>query len=211
MTCRRIESQLDDYLDGELDADAAASLERHARQCGRCGQVLADAKALGRTLAALPVEAPSAGFFDEALATAARPAAAKPKATRRWYVGAIAAGIAVAAFVGLIVNDIDPAREPAGIADVALSVHETRTIHLVFASEQALDDVSLTVELPAGVELASYPGQQRVRWSTALVAGNNVLPLELIAIGGDGGELVATMQQSEQQKVFRVNIAVLMV
>jgi anti-sigma factor RsiW len=213
MTCRRIETQLDDYLDGALEAEVEAGLVSHAQECSDCERALARAESLRRVLAQLPVQGPSPSFFEKALNAAARQrtrAEAKSIAPV-WYAGAVAAGLAALAVVGLLGT---PAEEPAaptqGLAQVAMAVEETRTINLVFASDEALEDVSLTVELPEGVELANYPGQGRVLWSTRLQAGKNVLPLELVALGGTGGELVATMRRDDKEKVFRVNIAVLM-
>lgn len=210
MTCRQIETQLDEYLDGMLEGGAKADLERHASECDHCGRTLARAKALKETLTQLPVEGPAIGFFDEALRRAAetQPAARPKTSVAGWYAGAIAAGIAVVAMTGLLVNQVEPVTPTQGVAQVAMAVEETRTINLVFASHEALEQVSLTVELPAGVELANYPGQDRVLWSTRLQPGNNVLPLELVAVGGTGGELVATMRRDGKEKVFRVNIAV---
>jgi anti-sigma factor RsiW len=216
MTCRRIETQLDDYLDGALDSGARAAVEQHAADCIDCGSLLERATALKGIVAALPVDGPDPDFFDEALRQAAlQSEQAKPRPIARgWYAGAIAAGLATIAIVGMLVNGTDTAPPaqglPAGVAQVAMAVEESRTINLVFASEEALESVSLTVELPEGVELANYPGKDRVLWSTRLQAGKNVLPLELVALGGTGGELVATMRRDGKEKVFRVNIAVLM-
>lgn len=210
MTCRQIETQLDEYLDGMLEGRAKADLERHTSECNDCARTLARATALKEKLTLLPVEGPAVGFFDEALRRAAdSQQTAKPKASvAGWYTGAIAAGIAAIAMVGLLVNPVEPVTPPQGVAQLAMAIEETRTINLVFASEEALEQVSLTVELPAGVELANYPGQDRVLWSTRLQPGNNVLPLDLVALGGTGGELVATMRRDGKEKVFRVNIAV---
>lgn len=211
MTCRRIEPDLDAWLDGELDAEAKSLLERHASECADCHRLIERATKLRNVLAGLEVEGPDAGFFDEALTVAASSGTRRenPAVSRR-YLGAIAAGFAAIAIVGVLVDRIEPETPVAGIAQVALAVEETRTINLVFASDQALDSVSLTVDLPDGIELARYPGQDRVEWSTRLQSGKNVLPLELVALGGNGGELVATMRQDGKEKVFRVSIAVLM-
>jgi len=212
MTCRHIETQLDEYLDGTLDAGAKTAIEQHAADCDQCGSLLTRASALKGTLAALPMEGPSPEFFEQALRVAAEQSrTAKPKSIAAgWYAGALAAGLATIAIVGMLSSNVGPVPPVQGVAQVAMAVEERRTINLLFASEEALESVSLTVELPAGVELANYPGQDRVLWSTRLQAGNNVLPLQLVALGGTGGELVATMRRDGKEKVFRVNIAVSM-
>jgi hypothetical protein len=211
MTCRNTETQLDEYLDGTLDGDASRALERHANECSDCGRSLDQAVALKATLADLPVEGPTAGFFDEALRVTAAQSqqVERSKVAPVWYAGALAAGLAAIVLVSLLGNPVAPVAPAQGVAQVAMAIEETRTINLVFASDEALEGVSLTVLLPDGVELASYPGQDRVLWSTQLRPGKNVLPLELVALGGTGGELVATMRRDGKEKVFRVNIAVL--
>lgn len=213
MTCRRIETQLDDYLDGILDAPVGAELLSHAQACSDCARALARASSLRGVLAALPVEGPAPEFFERALGAALRqqPAAKPISLAPAWYAGAVAAGLAAIAVFGLLGNPVDETAAPGqGVAQVAMAIEEMRTINLVFASDEALEDVSLTVDLPEGVELANYPGRGRVLWSTRLQAGKNVLPLELVALGGTGGELVATMRRDDKEKVFRINIAVSM-
>ena len=74
---------------------------------------------------------------------------------------------------------------------------------------RAVNGVSLTVALPDGVELTEYRGLDEVSWTTRLQAGKNVLPLQLVAIGGSGGELVARLQHEGDEKVFTVNVAVI--
>lgn len=213
MTCQRIQNQLDDYLDGTLAMQAYTAVERHAAECPDCARLIGRGETLKGTLAAMPVEGPRPEFFEQALAAAAnRSVSSTPKRIlHRWRVSALAAGLAAAAIVVLLTTNVDQVEREApaaGIAQVALAVEEARTINLVFASEEVLEGVSLTVELPPGVELQRYPGRERVQWSTRLQPGKNVLPLELVAHGGTGGELVATMRRDGKEEVFRVSIAV---
>ena len=86
--------------------------------------------------------------------------------------------------------------------------NHTRSVNLVFNSATAVEDVLLVVDLPMGVELAAYPGRMQIRWATSLQAGNNRLPLELIAVDGMGGEIVATLQSEGTEKVFRIDVEV---
>lgn len=48
--CHETREQMSEYLDGELDARAAASVERHARWCPNCRRMLAN---LTRTISGL--------------------------------------------------------------------------------------------------------------------------------------------------------------
>jgi anti-sigma factor RsiW len=38
--CTQVRAQMSDYLDGELEADAAASVARHVRWCPNCRRML---------------------------------------------------------------------------------------------------------------------------------------------------------------------------
>lgn len=210
MSCDRITAQLDDYLDDEIAPDVRWEMEAHLQYCESCQAMLGRAQLLQQALSAYPVEGPSPGFFDRALAEAAREPV-QPARPGRWtirYAGALAAGIAVLAVGGLFLRDPQLGDRDA-VAGVSMVIHETRTINLVFASATELEGVSLTVALPDGVELAEYRGLDEVRWTTRLQAGKNVLPLELVAIGGSGGELVARLQHEGDEKVFTVSVAVI--
>jgi anti-sigma factor RsiW len=206
MACHYIDEQLDQYLDAELTAESRAAFEAHAAACEDCRERLAHAERLQRTLAALLVPGPTPRFFERAMARAAT----GPRVSHKWVGWAVglAAAIALLAIAPLLERPaLGPA--PGGLSEVALTLNETRTVNLVFAAAEELEHVSLSVDLPAGVELARYPGLRRVSWTTQLKAGKNVLPLTLVASDGVGGELVATLRHDATQKTFRVAIAVM--
>jgi anti-sigma factor RsiW len=48
--CREVRAQMSDYLDSELDASAAAGVERHVRWCPNCRRMLEN---LRRTIGGL--------------------------------------------------------------------------------------------------------------------------------------------------------------
>ena len=123
------------------------------------------------------------------------------------FLGAFGLTIATVIFTGLEVRSPSARRAPETAA-VTLTIGEPRSVNLVFDSRAALTDVEFTVDLPAGIELADHPGQQRVVWRTQLVAGNNVLPLMLVAREGRGGQLGARLRLRDDQKTFAVDLAV---
>ena len=88
-----------------------------------------------------------------------------------------------------------------------MTVGEPRRINLVFDSRRAIEDVELTVDLPAGVELDGQPGNRRVIGRTKLSAGHNVLPLAVVAREGDGGALAVRLRAGGDRKVFVVDLA----
>lgn len=214
MKCKEIDAELDAYLDGELEAEPRRRFAAHVAECEVCRGRLEAAERLQRTLAALPAPGPSPGFYERALATAARPAR-----SRTWigWTAGIAAALALAAIVPQLERSVTQSASQratsggatTGVPAVTMALHETRKLNLVFASASALESVSLAIDLPPGVELAGYPGRREVRWTTALNAGKNVLPLELVASKGQGGQLVATLHHDGTEKTFRVSIAVM--
>jgi hypothetical protein len=115
--------------------------------------------------------------------------------------------MATVVMTGLHVRSPSARRAPETPA-VTLAVGETRTINLVFGSRAALEDVTFTVDLPPGIEIAEHPGERRVVGRTALAGGDNALPLTLVARGGHGGQLAARLEQRGDQKVFVVDITV---
>lgn len=208
MTCTRMQTDLDALLDGEVDAAAARALERHAAGCADCQRALERARLVRAALRALPVPEPRADFFAAAMRRARDSNVAAPRHNRRTHVlagigGALAAGIAALAVLALWQP---PERDAGGLAVVTLSVSESRTVNLVFAAERVLDDVSLTVELPPGVEVQGHEGRRELTWRTDLKAGNNVLALPLVAVGAGGGPLVAELRSGAEQKQFVVTI-----
>ena len=91
---------------------------------------------------------------------------------------------------------------------VTLTIGEPRTINLVFDSRAPLADVEFTVDLPPGIELAEHPGERRIVGQARLTAGDNALPLTLVARSGGGGQLAARLKQGAEQKVFVVDVTV---
>lgn len=211
MSCHDVTRQLDALLDGELDAERARAAWAHVEGCAACATRVAAQRSLLDALANEPVEGPTAGFFERALAAASDVAAPRAVRTPRWvaagFTGAFAASILTVVLTGLWVRSPD-ARKPTVTPEVSLTLRQARVVNLVFASAQALDDVALSVELPDGIELADYPGRRDVGWNTELAAGNNVLPLTLIAVAGRGGPVVARLQQGAKQKIFIINVNV---
>ena len=208
MNAGHIDKQLDAYLDGELPDKARQSIAQHLHGCASCQQQLAEAESLRAQLASLPVEGPAADFFAQALANAAKQDRRAPM--NRWVTGvggAMAAGVALMVVFGILSQSPTPELTPQ-LQGVTLALHESRTLNLVFSSAEALEDARLVVELPEGLELDAYPGEQRIRWKTSLQAGRNVLPLDLIAVAGNGGEVVAHLEHGAKSKTFRLRVNV---
>jgi anti-sigma factor RsiW len=207
MTCTRIDAELDDLLDGDLQGEARVELERHIDGCAVCAARVAQARAVEAALRARRVPGPSERFFERALASAAARRTRGARLVAFGFLGAFATTVATVIFTGLWVHAPGSLPGPETPA-VAMALHESRTVNLVFAAKNPLRDVGLIVELPAGIELAGYPNAREVTWSTRLSAGNNVLPLKLTASSGRGGRLVARLTHGKDERTFVVDVTV---
>ena len=157
-----------------------------------------------------PAPEPSPGFYDQALARATHEGTRRQR--NRWIMtgfgSAVAAGIVLWVIGGFLLTAPDVPQPDASIPGIALTLEEPRTINLVFASKSALDTATLTVTLPAGIELAGFPGQKEITWQTSLVEGRNLLPLELIALTPAGGEVFARLEHKDRNRTFRLRVEV---
>ena len=199
MTHSDHDNQLTGYLDSadQRDADQVARAER-----------------MRAAVAGQPVVGPEPGFFDTALDVAAREGSRDRRRnarSRSWGIGlgsALAAGIAVWLVSGVLLKTPQLDRTDS-MPGLTMAMNETHTVNLMFASADALEEATLVVQLPPGVEVAGYRGRSEIRWSTQMQQGKNVLPLALIATEGSGGELVARVEHGDKQKTFRLNINVI--
>jgi hypothetical protein len=123
------------------------------------------------------------------------------------FLGAFGLTLLTVIFTGLYVRS-PSSRRTAEAPAVTLTIDEPRTINLVFDSRAALADVEFTVDLPLGIELGDHAGQRRVMGRAKLTAGDNALPLTLVARSGRGGQLAARLRHGDDQKVFVVDLTV---
>ncbi|NIR59352.1 MAG: zf-HC2 domain-containing protein [Gammaproteobacteria bacterium] len=209
MDCRTFNAYLDDLIDGALDAAYAAELESHAGACAHCDQRLARARRLRVALRELPSPEPPVGFADRALQTAAIRAQGARRRARTTAAGfALAASLCLGVAIGVLM-DGRPEPGPAGrLQQVSISVSQPQQIRLAFDTEQALPGATLTVRLPAGVELVGFPGRRELSWRTDLAAGTNLLNLPVVARGTEGGKLVTRLSHGERSRTFTVRIRV---
>jgi hypothetical protein len=157
-----------------------------------------------------PMPDATAGFYDQALARATHEGTRRQR--NRWVMtgfgSALAAGIVLWLLGGLFLTAPDIPQPDPTIPGIAMTLEEPRTVNLVFASKAALDNATLTVTLPAGIELAGFPGQREITWQTSLDEGRNLLPLELIALTPVGGEVLARLEHDNRGRTFRLRIEV---
>jgi hypothetical protein len=212
MTCNELNEQFDDYMDGQ--PGDFESLDAHVANCVACQDRVGQEQQLRRSLrdygaSSMPVR--DAAFFDRALARAAAQGS-KQQHKHSWLKGfgsAIAAGLALWIISGVLLTGPEFADPDAAVPAVSMALEKPRTINLVFSSATDLENATLTVNLPFGVEIAGFEGQQEISWMTSLQKGKNVLPLRLIATSPQGGELLATLQHANDDKSFRLRVTVI--
>ena len=209
MNCQQIQQQLDDYLDGDLELTQEADLHLHLDACEDCRQQLQQAKALIAELKQVQVPAMSPGFAQKAVSHAASQAKRRPH--RNGFVAgfssALVAGFALMfVVVGILPGDNDI--ESNVMPEVAISVYAPQTVNLAFDVGYAMDDATLSIDLPGNIEVVGFPGERRLSWQTSLTQGRNILPLPLKGIVNAAGELVATLEQGGKTKILRIRVRV---
>jgi len=209
MNCAEFATQLDDYLDDMLDAGTLAAYQAHLAECDSCAALSGRARVIHRALADYGVPPPGRGFVDQSIerASRGRKSISAGRMVAAAFVATLLLSVVTVILTGLNVGA--PRTElAAGLPSVSMRVAEPRVINLVFDARQPLDEVTVLMTLPRGVELDGYPGQTQIEWKTSLAAGKNVLPLALVVRDGMGGQLVAQLGHGELRKVFRVHLDV---
>ena len=157
-----------------------------------------------------PMPEATTAFYDQALVRATHEGTRRQR--NRWLMtgfgGALAAGLVLWLIGGFFLTTPNlPVTDPE-IPGITMTLEEPRTVNLVFASKTALDSATRTVILPAGIELAGFPGQREIAWETSLKEGKNYLPLELIAISPVSGEVLARLEHDNRNRTFRLRVDV---
>jgi len=213
MNCTDLKENFDDYVDGALDSAEAGRLQQHVASCNACQQLVTREQELRSALseyAASSVSIPGSDFFDRALITAAR-SGARQQHKRSWMTGfgsAVAAGLAIWVVSGVLFKAPEGVSVDPAMPAITMALEEIRTVNLVFSSATELDNATLTVLLPDGIEMAGFEGQREITWITSLGKGKNFLPLRLIATVPTEGVLLATLKHGADDRVFRIRVAV---
>ncbi len=162
----------------------------------------------------LPAPRPKPGFYDRAIDAAVREreqGRVLHRSKLRWMLAgagsAVAAGIVAVVVAGLLF-DAERPRPDNAVASVHMTLDQPRTVSLVFAAGEPLENAQLTLTLPDGVEVDGFPGQRELRWETTLAAGRNRLPLTLVAVDGAGGDIVARLEHAARGRTFRLHVDV---
>lgn len=215
MSCKDTRAALPNFIRNGLSPVEQNRVAQHLATCEACNQVLESERALSNALEEqFVIPAPSPGFENRVLG------AVRKGHNSGWshsvLGGAIAAALALGIGLGVLLQPAGLSEEGgSGVASVEAVTEEPeqpvtapvdRTVRLAFRSGEALENVTLTLELPPHVELASWPGRRELSWQVSLDAGENVLSLPLKLLFPGAGELVARLDTGDRQKTFRTPI-----
>lgn len=213
MTCTDIQTSLHGYLHRELPPTDARRVEQHLAGCAECRAALASERTLDAALQErYAVPAASEGFQARVLAAAHGSTHGRAVGWHSTAVGgAIAAalvfGLGLGLFFGSGLNQSSsPVATTAPKQVEAVAAPVEKTVRLAFRSAEALENVTLTLELPPNVEVAAWPGRRELSWQVSLDKGENVLALPLKLLFPGNGELVARLDAGNRQKTFRAPI-----
>ena len=212
MNCDQTTECIDDYLDGTASGDEQRAVEQHIEHCADCRTAISSHRDLRARLARFGETScpePDAGFYDRALARAAQAGVRRQR--NRWVMTGFGGAVAASLMIWIVsgVFFASPELDQPAIPSVTMALESPQTFNLVFSSASALTDASMTVTLPDGIEVQGFSGQREITWMTSLRKGRNILPLTLIATSPVGGELLATLQHEDDDKMFRLQVSVI--
>ena len=210
MNCSEFENSVDALASGELPELAERAMREHAASCKKCAASLATAQFVAGQLANDHTPEPDGEYESRVLGRAL--ASHKSPSTHRWnttiWSGAVAAALVVGLFLGGQWNSSEQtdmqAQSVEGGAESPVSTQ--RTVRLAFTSTKAVEDVTLTLELPPNLELTPFPGRQKVSWKVSLKPGDNLLALPVNVLFPGQGSLVAHLGDGETRKTFKTDI-----
>ena len=204
MNCQDIKPLLDDYIDQTLSAPRRELVDAHCHQCDSCARLVEMMNRQAGILRSIPVPGPSTGFGRRVIDNAIHdnsPAQRQPGSANLVAKFAAAAMLSALAFwFGLaeFSGQSDTDYYQASVGD------DVSTITLAIDAEDALDAVSLRVELSDNLELQGFGSKRSINWSAPLKQGVNVISLPVIGIAQGEGEITARVKLKGKQKVMHI-------
>ena len=201
MNCKDINTHIDDFLAGELDPQETALFQQHMATCDDCQRNVAARQNMLEMLGSLPYEAADENFEQRVLDKVKQRHA--PHSKRHF-----AAGFATALAASLVIWFMSTVFIPMGTMnpehEVTLAANSTTDVRLRFDAPDNIDNVQLSLNLPANMQLKGFPGQHSISWETRLKKGANVLRLPIDVTNTGDGELVARIQYGDKMKTYKL-------
>lgn len=213
MTCDNFRLLWTEWHEGYLSELGAMRLHWHMEACLECRKYDRQMLALTNGLNTLPEPDPLPEESTARLFANARATHRQGHARSSVQTWALAASLIVAFIGGGLfwshmnsrVLQIPAASLPETVAPVTLTLNRIQTVRLVLEASRDIAEVTFTINLPKGVEIAGYPGQQRLSWEGHLDRGRNGLALPLIArSASENTVLIAQIQYGDNQQALRV-------
>lgn len=214
MKCSDIKSQ----LKTGAGKTGPKSLADHLRRCTDCRDH-ADELRIQRLLASMPLREADEGLERRVLNgafAAASPVSGTVSPRRPGYAGiAVAAALVLAVMAGLQWQDFRGAEKPQPLLSNALPLQwdELEPVQLVLNSGRAMENVTVSVDLPAHLALKGYADSRHLEWTANLSAGGNklVLPVQLRADAYEAvtaldSEIVVMLEHEGRRKEFRIPV-----
>lgn len=212
MNCSEFRQDVDALAAGELSELSERSMREHASHCGPCAESLAAAVFVADQIKQDRSPEPDPEFETRVLGKAL--GHHQQKQTNRWHTPLWGSAVAAALVIGIFVGgqwSQGPGQgsklaEENAITPVANDEAQQKLVRLAFTSKEAVENVTLTLELPPNMELAPFPGRHRVSWKVSLKPGDNLLALPVNILFPGEGSLVAHLGEGEKRKTFRTDI-----
>lgn len=217
MTCNNFRLLWTEWHEGYLSELGAMRLHWHMEACPLCSEYDRQMLALVNGLNTLPE--PEALTEESAARLLANvQTGSRQRHGSSFQTWALAASLIVAFIGGGLFWSHMNSRQlqmpvaslPETVAPVTLTLNRVQTVRLVLEAKRDISQVTFTIELPEGVEIAGYPGQQHLRWEGHLDKGRNGLALPLIArpssanFSGESSFLTAQIEYDNSQQALKV-------
>ncbi len=205
MNCKQLTARIEDYCDGAMNGGERAEAEAHLAECESCSRCVRAEQRWRELLGEPEAPEPDAGFEARVL----QAVHGGGDARRRWSTPVVGAAMAACLAGGLFLGQwFMPSTDTQKPETVVGPVAEdsVQTLRLAFESGEALEDVTLTIELPPHAELASSPGERRLSWEVDLDKGNNLLALPVRTLFPGEGDLVARIRHGDRERTFRAPV-----
>ena len=210
MNCDQYHENLDQFLDDELEAALLTEFQAHTQNCNDCTELLRRKKDLRQALKSIPLPPPEEGFLESVVE---RALVRTHRNEKRFWSSAGIGGAIAAGVIGWMVFTL-PADLPQGtdqfqLDTVTISLNVEKTIRLTFESTRELQVATLSLRLPAGVEVVGYEGRASVRWRTTVKPGTNILELPIVVRSGNGGAILARVEHEGKHQSFEFAVTVI--
>ncbi len=105
-------------------------------------------------------------------------------------------------------SQAEPSVTPTAVHTVNISQNSIQKVDLLFNSPSDLAAARISIQLPANVELAGFPGEQSVSWTENIRHGSNMLTLALKANNTAEGHLIARIEHNGKIKTLHIRLNV---